>query len=80
MSLQSILEGIQGSLSTIAPIVSIILIILSGFTYAFAQMQPADQRGKYITAAISMFISGVLIAAITVAAPLIAQTSQGILQ
>lgn len=80
MSLQTILEGIQGSLSTIAPTLSIILIILSGFFYAFAQMQPADQRGKYITTAISMFMGGIIIAAITVAAPMISQVSQGILQ
>lgn len=80
MSLQTILEGIQGSLSSIAPTLAIILIILSGIIYAFAQVQPAEARGKYTTAAISMFIGGVIIAAITVAAPNIAQVSQGILQ
>ncbi|MDD5337497.1 MAG: hypothetical protein PHS02_03350 [Candidatus ainarchaeum sp.] len=79
MSLQSILEEIQGTLSTIAPALSVILIILSGMLYAFAQMQPAEVRGKYTTYAISMFIGGVIIAAITVAAPMIAQKSQGIL-
>lgn len=80
MALQSILEGIQGTLSSIAPTLSIILIILSGIIYAFAQMQPADARGKYTTAAISIFVGGVIIAAISAAAQGIASTSQGILQ
>ncbi|MEW6528316.1 MAG: hypothetical protein AB1391_00355 [Candidatus Micrarchaeota archaeon] len=80
MSLQLILEGIRGSLSTIAPTLSVILIILSGIVYAFAQMQPADARGKYITVAISMFIGGVIIAAISYSAQNISTASQGILQ
>lgn len=80
MSLQTILEGIQGSLSSIAPTLSVILIILSGIIYAFAQIQPADSRGRYTTIAISIFIGGVIIAAISAAAQGIASTSQGILQ
>ncbi len=80
MALQSILEGIQGTLSSIAPTLAVILIILSGIIYAFAQMQPADARGKYTTAAISIFVGGVIIAAIAAAAQGIASTSQGILQ
>lgn len=80
MSLQLVLEGIRGSLSTIAPTLSVILIILSGIIYAFAQMQPADARGKYTTAAISMFIGGVIIAAISYSAQGISTASQGILQ
>ncbi|MBU0586236.1 hypothetical protein KJ780_01875 [Candidatus Micrarchaeota archaeon] len=80
MSLQSILEQIQGSLSSMAPTISIILIILAGITYAFAQMQPAESRGKYTTAAISMLIGGIVIAAIAAAAQGIASTSQTILQ
>lgn len=80
MSLQTILAGIQGTLSSIAPALSIILITISGMLYAFAQMQPADARGKYTTAAISIFIGGVIIAAISYAASGIASTAQGILQ
>jgi type IV secretory pathway VirB2 component (pilin) len=80
MALESILAGIQGTLSNIAPTLSVILIILSGIVYAFAQMQPAEARGKYTTAAISIFVGGVIIAAISAAAPAIASTSQGVLQ
>ncbi len=80
MALQTILEGIEGTLTTIAPTIAVILVILSGMVYAFAQMQPAEARGKYISAAISMFIGGVIIIAITVAAPSIVQSSKGILQ
>ncbi len=79
MAVQSILESIQGSLMSIAPALSVILIIFSGMLYGFAQMQPAEARGKYTTAAISMFIGGVIIAAISAAASAIASTSQGIL-
>ncbi len=64
---------------SIAPALSVILIIFSGMLYGFAQMQPAEARGKYTTAAISMFIGGVIIAAISAAASAIASTSQGIL-
>lgn len=79
MALESILTDIQNSLTTIAPTISVILIILSGFIYAFAQMQPADARGKYTTIAISIFIGGVIIAAISGAAQIIADKSKGIL-
>ncbi len=79
MSLQTILQEIQGSLGTIAPTLAVILIILSGILYAFAQMQPADTRGKYTTTAIGIFVGGVIIAAIAAAAQGIATTSQGIL-
>lgn len=79
MAVQTILEGIQGSLASIAPALAVILIILSGMLYGFAQMQPAEARGKYTTAAVSMFIGGVIIAAISAAASAIASTSQGIL-
>lgn len=79
MALQTILQDIQNTLTSIAPTLSIILIILSGMLYAFAQMQPAETRGKYITTAISMFIGGLIIAAITYAAQTIATVSQHIL-
>lgn len=79
MAVQTILESIQGSLASIAPALAVILIILSGMLYGFAQMQPAEARGKYTTAAVSMFIGGVIIAAISAAASAIASTSQGIL-
>ncbi len=79
MAVQTILEGMQGSLMSIAPALSVILIILGGMLYGFAQMQPAEARGKYTTAAVSMFVGGVIIAAISTAATAIASTSQGIL-
>ena len=79
MALQTILEDIRATLSTVAPTLSVILIILSAMLFAFAQMQPAEARGKYTTAAISMFVGGVIIAAIAYAAQGIAATAQGIL-
>jgi len=58
----------------------VILIVLGGIAYGFAQLQPSDQRGKYITTAYALIIGGVVVAAITGAATLIAGTSQNLLK
>jgi hypothetical protein len=80
MSFQSILDGIQGSLSAAAPTISVILIILAGFAFGFAQLQPAEARGKYTSIAISLFVGGVIVAAVALAASSIALTSEGLLK
>lgn len=80
MGIQTILTDIQNTLSTIAPTIAVILIILSGIIFGIAQTQPAETRGKYISIAIGMFIGGIVIAAISAAAQLIVTTSQGILK
>ena len=72
--------GIAGFLTTIAPIISIILLILGGITYGVAQTQPAEIRGKWQTAAISMFVGGIIIAVISGAAALIQSTASGALK
>jgi hypothetical protein len=53
---------------------------MGGIVYGLAQTQPADMRGKWQTAAISMFIGGVIIAVVTGAANLIQSTSAGALK
>lgn len=57
-------SNVAGFLSAIAPIISVILIILGGIIYGLAQTQPPDMRGKWQTAAIGMVGGGLIIAAI----------------
>jgi hypothetical protein len=80
IGLEVVASNIASFLSNIAPIISLILIILGGITYGLAQAQPAEMRGKWQTAAISMVIGGVIIAVITGAADLIQETSSKALQ
>jgi hypothetical protein len=80
IGLEVVASNIASFLSNIAPIISLILIILGGITYGLAQAQPAEMRGKWQTAAISMVIGGVIIAIITGAADLIQETSSKALQ
>jgi uncharacterized membrane protein SirB2 len=71
--------GIADFLMIIAPIISVILIILGGIVYGIAQTQPAEMRGKWQTAAISMVIGGVIVGAVAGAAYAIQSTSSGLL-
>ena len=80
MAVVDTLTGIEGALLQIGPIVSVILIVLGGLAYGFAQTQPSDQRGKYITAAYALFAGGVVVGAITGAASLIAGQSATLLK
>ncbi len=73
------LTGVQTDLTAVGFAFSIILIVLGGLVYGFAQMQPSDQRGKYITAAYGMIIGGIVVAAITGGADAISKTSQTLL-
>ena len=73
------LIGVQTDLTAVGYAFSIILIVLGGLVYGFAQMQPSDQRGKYITMAYGMIIGGVVVAAITGAASGISESSKTLL-
>ncbi len=80
IGLEVLASSVAQFLLTIGPVISIILIVLGGIMYGLSQTQPADMRGKWQTAAISMFIGGVIIAVITGAATLIQTTSAGLLK
>ena len=80
IGLEILASSIEQFLLTIGPVISIILIVLGGIVYGLAQTQPADMRGKWQTAAISMFIGGVIIAVVTGAADLIQSTSAAALK
>lgn len=80
IGLDVLASSVEQFLLDIGPVIAIILIVLGGITYGIAQTQPGEMRGKWQTAAISMFIGGVIIAVITGAASLIQTTSAGLLK
>ena len=79
MGLVDSLTGVEGALLQAGPIISVILIVLGGLSFGLAQTQPSDQRGKYITTAYALLAGGIVVAAITGAATLIASNSANLL-
>ena len=80
IGIEVLASGVAMFLSSIAPVISLILIILGGIGYGLAQTQPAEMRGKWQTAAISMIIGGVIVGAIAGAAVIIQDLSSGLLK
>jgi len=80
MAVVDTLTGIENTLLQTGPIISVILIVLGALAYGLAQTQPSDQRGKYITTAYALIAGGVVVAAITGAATLIAGQSANLLK
>ncbi|MBI5224134.1 hypothetical protein HY990_06975 [Candidatus Micrarchaeota archaeon] len=72
--------NIQSFLGGIAPVISLILILLGGIMYGLSNTQPAEVRGKWQVAAISMVVGGVIVGAIAGAAGFIQQQSSGLLK
>ncbi len=64
----------------LGPSISIILIVLGAIAYGLAQTQPAENRGKWQSMAMGMIIGGIIVAALTGAAQLIADTSSTLLK
>ena len=75
IGIETTLTNISSLLETIAPILSIILIILSGIVYGLAQAQPPEVRGKWQNTAISLFVGGVILIAIAGSATIIRDTA-----
>jgi hypothetical protein len=80
IGLEVLASNVASLLTALAPIISLILIILGGITYGIAQTQPAETRGKWQTAAISMVIGGLIVGAIAGAATFIQEQSSGLLK
>lgn len=79
IGIETTLSNVAAFLQTIAPTLSIILIILGGIAYGLAQTQPPETRGKWQTTAIGLVVGGIIVAAIAGAAALIQETSSGLL-
>ena len=80
VGLEVVASNIAGFLAGIAPIISLILIILGGIIYGVAQTQPPDSRGAWQTAAISIVIGGIIVGSIAGAATFIQEQSSGLLK
>ncbi|PIT84052.1 hypothetical protein COU37_05340 [Candidatus Micrarchaeota archaeon CG10_big_fil_rev_8_21_14_0_10_45_29] len=78
-SIVSLVESIKSTLLSLGPNVSVILIVLGGLTYGLAQTQPAHTRGKWQSLAIGIIIGGIIVAAVTGAAEMIALSSTTLL-
>jgi len=78
-TLEASLESVRALLETIAPTLSIILIITAGIVYGLAQMQPPDTRGRWQSTALGLLAGGIIIAALAGAADLISESSQNLL-
>jgi len=68
IGLEVIASNFVSVLTTLAPIIALILVLLGGIMYGVAQTQPPDTRGKWQSAALSMLVGGAIVAAITMAA------------
>lgn len=75
IGIETTLTNISSFLETIAPTLSLILILLGGIAYGLAQTQPPETRGKWQTTAISLVIGGVILIAIVGAATIIRDTA-----
>lgn len=79
VSLVAAVEGWKTTLLNLGPSVSVILIVLGAITYGIAQTQPAQMRGKWQSTAAGMIIGGIIVAALTGAASVIAASSATVL-
>lgn len=77
--IETLLAGWQSTLSTIGPMVSVILILLGGIAYGLAKTQPAEIRGKWQSAAIGLIIGGIIVAAVVGAATIIRDSASKLL-
>lgn len=78
--IETLLLSWKTILESIAPIISIILIIAGGIVYGVAFTQPSEKRGKLQGIGIGMILGGIVVAAITGAAVLIRDTSSDLLK
>lgn len=80
IGLEVLASNVQMFFESIAPAISLILMILGGIIYGLAQTQPAEARGKWQTAGISMFIGGVIVMAIAGSATYIRDIAAGLMK
>jgi hypothetical protein len=80
LGIEVLASNIESLLSTLAPIISLILILLGGIVYGVAQTQPAEVRGKWQVAGMGLFVGGLIIGAIAGAAVFIQTQSSGLLK
>ncbi|MCL6088941.1 MAG: hypothetical protein M1530_02115 [Candidatus Marsarchaeota archaeon] len=75
-----VVDSIKMTVLSLAPSISITLIVAGAVVYGLAHTQPAENRGRWQTLAMGMVIGGIIIAAIWGAADLIVSTSSTLLK
>ncbi len=75
---ETLLSSWLETLKSAGTMISMLLIILGGLLYGFAQLQPGETRGKWQTTGIAIVVGGILIAAILGAADLIQEVSSNL--
>lgn len=80
VGLEVLVSNIAAFIINIAPMISLILIVLGGIIYGLSYTQPTDNRGKWQTTGIGMIIGGIIVGAVAGAATLIQETSAGLLK
>jgi hypothetical protein len=79
LGIEVTLSQIATFLQTIAPTLSIILVVLGGIAYGVAQTQPPEIRGKWQNTALGIIVGGIIVAMIAGAASVIQETSSNLL-
>lgn len=74
-SIISLVDSIKSTLLELGPNIAIILIVMGGIIYGISYLQPAQARGRWQSLAMGIVIGGIIVAAITGAAELIAKSS-----
>ncbi len=72
-------SNISAFLLSLAPTISIILIVLGGIVYGLSFTQPADSRGKWQNSGLGLVVGGIVISAIALGATVIQETAGGLL-
>ena len=78
--IETTLTNIATFLETVAPTLSLILIVLGGLAYGLSYTQPPEARGKWQNTAMGLFIGGIIVGVIVGAATIIRDMSMQALQ
>jgi hypothetical protein len=78
--LETFATQIMNFMLVIAPLIAVILFVFGGIIYGLSFTQPADSRGKWQTAGVSMVIGALVIGAIAGIASQIPTISGGFLK
>lgn len=78
-SIMTTLNGVQGLLAQIGPVLSAVLFIVAGIFYAIGQLFPATKRANFHSTAIDILIGAVIVAVLSVASNSLALASTSLL-
>lgn len=80
VGLEVLLSNIVEFLLNIAPLVGLVLMLLGLLIYALSYLQPPDNRGKWQSTGVNMFIGGIILTAIASVSTYIQETAGNLLR